>query len=287
MAALALIGRWLLRSSPTRIERNFAIESVSYLNGFLCPTQLPRVSTAAQLSQFNQQDEVTYTVNRITLLYPEQDGRLLGQTSDQEENNSDSDEEYECERGKHYLKCGQRGDSEFWRRKMCTLHRVLDINRDGVISFDDFGLLVKRFTDLGHLSPAMSVEFLDVVRLTWEEQFGPITTYNLVAAEQFLTDMQHRLNDKDLRKHLGRFLFYLFKAVDYDHTGHLDLDQYKLFFHCLGLGDENAAVSFAVIDKNGDGLISLNEFVHLGRQFFLTEDETKISKFFWGPLINH
>lgn len=69
---------------------------------------MPRVSTAAQLSQFNQQDEFTYTVNRITLLYTEQDERLLGKTSDQEENNSDSDEEYECELGKHYLKGGQR-----------------------------------------------------------------------------------------------------------------------------------------------------------------------------------
>ncbi|KAI9590690.1 hypothetical protein GQX74_008857 [Glossina fuscipes] len=287
MAALAIIARWLLRSPTIIFERNFAIESVSHLNGFLLLKQLPRVSTAAQCSHFNQQDKVTYTVNRITLLYAERDERLLRQTSGQEENNSDSENEYECEREKHYLKCGQRGDSEFWRRKMCTLHRVLDINRDGVISFDDFGLLVKRFTDLGHLSPEMSVEFFNVVRLTWEEQFGPITTYNLVTAEQFLIDMQHRLNDEDLRKHLGKFLFYLFKAVDYDHTGHLDLDQYKLFFHCLGLGDENAAVSFAAIDKNGDGLISLNEFVHLGRQFFLTEDETKISKLFWGPLINH
>lgn len=67
----------------------------------------------------------------------------------------------------------------------------------------------------------------------------------------------------------------------------MDLDQYKLFFRCLGLSDEDAAISFAVIDINGDGQVSLKEFVHLGRQFFVTEDETKISKMFWGPLIDH
>lgn len=170
---------------------------------------------------------------------------------------------------------------------MRTLHRILDVNRDGVISFDDFTLLHKRFSDLGHLSPELSEEFLNVMKQTWIEQFGEITPYNLVTAEQFLVDIHHRLNDEKMFKSVGRFLPYLFKAVDYDHTGHLDLDQYKLFFRCLGLSDEDAVISFAVIDVNGDGQVSLKEFVHLGRQFFVTEDETKISKMFWGPLIDH
>ena len=197
---------------------------------------------------------------------------------------SESDNEVDHKRD---TKKFHRGDSEFWRRKMRTLHRILDVNRDGVISFDDFNLLAKRFTDLGHLTPQTSAEFLDVMKQTWEEQFGEITQYNLVTAEQLLTDFHHRINDKKMAKRIGRFLPYLFKAVDYDHTGHLDIDQYKLFFRCLGLSNEDAAISFAVIDENGDGQLSLKEFVHLGRQFFLTEDETKISKMFWGPLIDH
>uniref|UniRef100_A0A1A9WCN5 EF-hand domain-containing protein n=1 Tax=Glossina brevipalpis TaxID=37001 RepID=A0A1A9WCN5_9MUSC len=108
--------------------------------------------------------------------------------------------------------------------------RITDINRDRVIFFDGFALLVKRVTDLGHLLP---------------------------------------------------------EAVDYNHTDHLDLNQYKLFFLCLGLSDENAAVSFAAINNDSNGLIPLNEFVRLGRQFFLTEDETKISKLFCDRLIDH
>lgn len=67
----------------------------------------------------------------------------------------------------------------------------------------------------------------------------------------------------------------------------MDLDQYKLFFRCLGLTDDNAAVSFAVIDKNGDGKLSMKEFVKLGKEYFLTEDERKVSKMFWGPLVDH
>ncbi|CAH2211260.1 jg25550, partial [Pararge aegeria aegeria] len=33
-----------------------------------------------------------------------------------------------------------------------------------------------------------------------------------------------------------------------------------------------------------DGKVSLKEFVKLGKDFFTTEDETRVSKMFWGPL---
>lgn len=100
----------------------------------------------------------------------------------------------------------------FWRRKMRTLHNILDVNKDGVISFDDLKLLTTKFTDLGHLSPEMSTEFLSVMQESWEEQFGEISPYNLVTVEQFLTDYHHRLNDPDLLKKVARFLPYLFKV---------------------------------------------------------------------------
>lgn len=95
---------------------------------------------------------------------------------------------------------------------MRTLHRIMDVNHDGVISYDDFKLLAKRFSDLGHLSDEMAEEFNEVIKQTWEEQFGEITPYNLVTAEQFLTDLHHRLNDKKMAKRIGRFLPYLFKV---------------------------------------------------------------------------
>lgn len=45
-----------------------------------------------------------------------------------------------------------------------------------------------------------------------------------------------------------------------------------------------AAQSFAAIDLNGDGKLTIKEFVKLGREFFLSEDESRPSKLFWGPL---
>ncbi|XP_046739856.1 sarcoplasmic calcium-binding protein isoform X1 [Diprion similis] len=203
-------------------------------------------------------------------------------TSIDYESDSDSDNDSDSERDRTQK---LQGESAFWRRKMRTLHSHLDVNKDGVISYDDFMLLGERFADLGHLGPDAKKEFQKVLGEMWEEQWGEISPYNLVGVEKYLDEMHHVLNDKSLKCKCHNFLPYLFKAVDKDKSGEISVEEFKLFFQCLGLTSEDAAVSFSYIDTNEDGKLSRKEFVRLGRDFFLTEDHTKPSKHFWGPLV--
>ena len=193
---------------------------------------------------------------------------------EQQESDSDSDNEQE------------KGQSHFWRRKMRTLHSHLDVNKDGVISYDDFMLLGDRFCDLGHLSPKAKAEFKNILNEMWMEQWGEISPYNLICVEKYLEEMQHVLNDSSLKKKCHHFLPYLFKAVDKDQSGEISVQEFKLFFQCLGLTHEDAVVAFSHIDSNDDGKISFEEFITLGREFFISEDPTKPSKYFWGPLVD-
>ncbi|XP_050302098.1 sarcoplasmic calcium-binding protein [Anthonomus grandis grandis] len=182
---------------------------------------------------------------------------------------------------------GKRGNSDFWRRKMRTFHAILDLNKDGVISFDDFKLLADRFVDLGHISEKHSQEFYQVIQELWEKLFGEITPYNTVSVFAFLDNMHHVLNDKRLVRHAHSFLPYLFKAVDKDQSGEITVEEFKLFFNILGINEIDAVVAFRSIDTNGDGKITAKEFVKHGREFFVTEDPERISKYFWGPLVDH
>ncbi|KAL1114842.1 hypothetical protein AAG570_007666 [Ranatra chinensis] len=168
---------------------------------------------------------------------------------------------------------------------MRTFHGILDINKDGVISFDDFKILVDRFIYLGHLNSEQQKEFKKVVQSMWEERWGNVSPYNLVTTEQYLEDMLHVVNDKQLRKKVHTFLPYLFKAVDKDKSGFITVEEYKLFFNCLGLPQDVAVVSFTSIDDNLDGKLTIKEFIAMGRDFFLTENQKSPSKMFWGPLV--
>ncbi|KAF5291610.1 hypothetical protein FQA39_LY14332 [Lamprigera yunnana] len=180
---------------------------------------------------------------------------------------------------------GRRGESDFWRRKMRTFHGILDVNNDGVISFDDFKLLANTFVELGHLNNKLTVEFQEHIHDLWENLWGEITPYNLITVEKYLDDMHHVLNDKSLKKKVHGFLPFLFRAIDKDNNGKITLEDFKLFFKCLGLKEVDAIFSFRTIDTNGDGKLTRKEFISHGRQFFLTEDPECISKYFWGPLV--
>lgn len=59
-------------------------------------------------------------------------------------------------------------ESHFWRRKMRTLHSHLDVNKDGVLSYDDFMLLGERFAKLGHLTDQQKEEFQAVLRVSFQ-----------------------------------------------------------------------------------------------------------------------
>lgn len=49
---------------------------------------------------------------------------------------------------------------------MRTVHSLLDVNKDGVISFDDFKLLTEKFIDLGHLTAHQADEFRNAMKVS-------------------------------------------------------------------------------------------------------------------------
>lgn len=48
---------------------------------------------------------------------------------------------------------------------MRTIHGLFDVNKDGVLSFDDFNLLAERFKSLGHLSVEENKEFQEIIKV--------------------------------------------------------------------------------------------------------------------------
>lgn len=53
---------------------------------------------------------------------------------------------------------------------MRTFHGILDLNNDGVISFEDFKLLTDRFINLGHISEKSAKEFQELIKVSCRDQ---------------------------------------------------------------------------------------------------------------------
>lgn len=45
------------------------------------------------------------------------------------------------------------------------MHKIFDVNNDGVISYDDFVMLAEKFEKLGHLSKKEMDEFRAVIKV--------------------------------------------------------------------------------------------------------------------------
>lgn len=48
---------------------------------------------------------------------------------------------------------------------MRTIHNLLDVNKDGIISYDDFKLLADRFVRLGNLPTDQQIEFYEIIEV--------------------------------------------------------------------------------------------------------------------------
>ena len=48
---------------------------------------------------------------------------------------------------------------------MRTVHAIMDLNKDGVVSFDDFKMLGDRFIELGHLTTEQQSEFRNTMKV--------------------------------------------------------------------------------------------------------------------------
>lgn len=54
---------------------------------------------------------------------------------------------------------------------MRTVHNILDVDKDGLISFNDFVLFAERFKSLGHLDEKQAKEFSDIIKVrdNWKD----------------------------------------------------------------------------------------------------------------------
>ena len=96
--------------------------------------------------------------------------------------------------------------------------------------------------------------------------------------------MQSARADEDAEVHYKANLTMMFNAIDLDGDGVISLPEWKIYYHAMGIHDEQKAEeSFKIVDSNGDNKMSLDEYIAGAFDFMYNQEESP-NTYFLGPL---
>lgn len=174
--------------------------------------------------------------------------------------------------------------SAFWESKIKTYFRRMDIDGDNHLTRNDFSAMAVRFAKEGSLDAVKSEHLNNLLTEIWDKHIGSLGERG-ITSEAFVESCRKMVKDPAGMKNIEGSLINFFHAVDTDGDELISKNEFSLFFKIIGLNQDAADESFRIIDENGDNQLSLEEFTTMGNLFFTSEDESCISKAFWGPLI--
>ena len=176
--------------------------------------------------------------------------------------------------------------TELQRRKMTRFFHVYDINNSGFIEENDYKNIAKNFARLRGLSRGseayrrLHIKF----NFVWEymQKFGDPNNDYAISLAEFLEYADSLLegNYAAIEGSTGSFLFEL---IDGDGDGKITLDEFLEFYEAYNIDETMAWEIFGKLDLNGDSVISAEEFAQLGYDFHYSDDPDSPANWFFGP----
>ena len=76
----------------------------------------------------------------------------------------------------------------------------------------------------------------------------------------------------------------IFDVIDTDGDGVISYNEWAVYFECIGIDVKYARLCFDALDTNKDGELSRSEFVDETINFHCCTDESHPSRFAYGPI---
>ena len=166
---------------------------------------------------------------------------------------------------------------------------MLDVNKDGVVSREDFELMGIRMSEHGKLNEEQAKRvkegFLKVADLTHLKegvQF-PVSEYVPKLSNTLLS------KTPDERKAMiQQGPGSVFEVIDTSGDGRISVEEFKVYLKVVAadVTEEEAEHAFNTIDADKSGEISQEEFLAVAEDFFFGVEETEVSRVFLGKLID-
>jgi len=170
----------------------------------------------------------------------------------------------------------------FWARKVKTFFRQLAGGKTGTCTKQSYLTLGQRIVDFEKLNELQTKQLLLKFGTIFDAFFGEFAVNGGVDEATFVYAVRH--NQFYLRDAAGAFYGLWFDLMDGDGDGSISSEDFKLFNRMFTIDESLAADSFKTLDADHDGNILQGEFVNIGNQFWLTEDEKLTVNGLHGPL---
>jgi len=174
--------------------------------------------------------------------------------------------------------------SDFQRRKLLHKFKLLDIDQNQLIEYEDFQHVIDVLAE----QRGWGIGDANFERLTasnrdlWMavQSFCEVGEEGAVTPEQWLRYHAHALQQAGefdqlvpgFETTLAAFTAFVHELLDSDGDGFVRFEDYLALARAHNIDEEQAKKTFSTIDQNGDGALSLEEVSVLVRQFYLSDD---------------
>ncbi len=180
--------------------------------------------------------------------------------------------------------------TEFQAAKLERRFELLDADEDGYITAADYDLAAARVCEaFDFAEDSAQYEKVHVIYLRlWvalsrrldPQAAGRISRPQFVAAStQVIVEAEEGYD-----RYIGPIAQTIFDLIDADDSGTLEVEELTTWFNAYGVCADDAQRAFKAVDRNGDGVLSVDEVQKAIREFYLSDDPNAAGNLIFGPL---
>lgn len=179
--------------------------------------------------------------------------------------------------------------SKLQTRKLTRYFRVYDVDDDGAIGPSDFERVVENVRVLHGLDDAsaghQALRQSYVLRWQALAAHADVDQDGAVDLGEWLGYWKDVLaNPTRYEEEVAAMSATLFDIFDTDEDGVIGADEFCNFYSAYGLSAALARQVFMDLDANGDGQVSRDELLAMGREFYRSDDPEAPGNRLFGPI---
>lgn len=191
--------------------------------------------------------------------------------------------------------CKQPKVSLFRRKKLlCEFNTFYDINKDGVITVDDFNEARLHICKLngwkaGTAKYDKTKELFDEI-WTLLRADADYNSDEKITSEEWIKLWEHRLElesqeqEEDAPKWLATYMWFRFNMYDRTGDGVVDCDEFCYVLEHFGIPPRQSRQCYLIMTENDTKKLDYDYFCELAEEYLNSEDECALGNFITGRL---